>query len=113
MFETVVPEITHSRSRRVFYETLPVSIILHVIVVAACVAGVLWKVVFPSQSPRLIRAYSLVSIPDPPPPPPPPPPPQPPPPPPPESPPPPPPPHAPPPHAPPPLPPPLAPSTNP
>src|SRR5258708_26586903 len=76
MFETVVPEIAKSRSRRVFYETLPVSIALHVIVVAACVVGVLWNVVFPSQSPRLIRAYSLVSIPHPPPPPPPPPPPQ-------------------------------------
>src|SRR5258708_11009087 len=76
MFETVVPEIAKSRSRRVFYETLPVSIALHVIVIAACVVGVLWNVVFPSQSPRLIRAYSLVSIPDPPPPPPPSPPPQ-------------------------------------
>src|SRR5258708_9467075 len=71
MFETVVPEIAKSRSRRVFYETLPVSIALHVIVIAACVVGVLWNVVFPSQSPRLIRAYSLVSIPPPPPPPPP------------------------------------------
>src|SRR3954453_18666913 len=77
MFETVVPEIAQRRSRRVFYETLPVSIALHAIVIAACVAGALWNVVFPNQSPKMIRAYSLVSIPDPPPPPAPPPPPRP------------------------------------
>lgn len=77
MFETVVPEIVQSRSRLGFFKTLPVSIALHVIVVAACVAGASWTVVFPSQSPKLIRPYSLVEVPEPPPPPPPPPPPQP------------------------------------
>jgi protein TonB len=76
MFETVVPEVAQTRSRRVFYETLPVSIALHAVVIAACVAGAIWNVVFPTQSPKLIRPYSLVSVPEPPPPPPPPPPPQ-------------------------------------
>ncbi len=73
MFETVVPEITQSRSRKVFYETLPVSIALHAIVVATCVVAAVWNVAFPTQSPRLLRPYSLVEIPEPPPPPPPPP----------------------------------------
>jgi protein TonB len=77
MFETVVPEVTQTRSRRVFYETLPVSIALHAIVVVACLVSASWNVVFPDQSPRLIRPYSLVTVPDPPPPPAPPPPPQP------------------------------------
>src|SRR5882724_594107 len=74
MFETVVPEVTQVRSRRVFYETLPVSLALHAIVIAACLVSVTWNVVFPNQSPRMIRPYSLVTVPDPPPPPPPPPP---------------------------------------
>jgi protein TonB len=54
-----------------------VSLGIHAIVVAAAITGAVWNVAFPTQSPRLIRAYSLVTIPDPPPPPPPPPPPQP------------------------------------
>src|SRR5438270_4277392 len=74
MFETVVPEVAQARSRRVFYETLPVSIALHAIVVAACFTGAVWNVVFPRESPRMVRAYSLVEIPPPPPPPAPPPP---------------------------------------
>lgn len=77
MFETVVPEVAQAKSRRVFYETLPVSIALHAIVIAACLTGAVWNVVFPRESPRMIRAYSLVEIPPPPPPPAPPPPPKP------------------------------------
>jgi periplasmic protein TonB len=77
MFETVVPEVMYTRSRRIFYETLPVSIAVHAMIVAAAVTGAVWNVVFPTQSPRVVRAYSLVSVPDPPPPPPPPAPPQP------------------------------------
>jgi len=72
MFETVVPEATTRKSRKVFYETLPVSIALHVIVVVAVVVSATWNVSFPGQSPRLARAYILTSIPEPPPPPPPP-----------------------------------------
>jgi hypothetical protein len=67
MFETVVPEISQSRSRKVFYETLPVSIALHIIVVASCVVAAVWNVAFPTQYPRLLRPYSLVEIPEPPP----------------------------------------------
>lgn len=73
MFETVVPETTTRKSRKVLYETLPVSIALHVIVVTAVVVSASWNVSFPTYSPRLVRAYSLISIPEPPPPPPPPP----------------------------------------
>src|SRR5437763_15211349 len=73
MFESVVPEVVARRSRRIFYETLPVSLIVH----AAAIAGVgissVWNVAFPVQSPRMTLAYSLTRIPDPPPPPPPPP----------------------------------------
>jgi protein TonB len=74
MFETVVPETVIPRSRRLLYETLPLSLALHAAVIAAAVTSALWTVVFPLESPRLVRAYSLVRIPDPPPPPPPPPP---------------------------------------
>jgi protein TonB len=76
MFETVVPEVVQAKSRRVLYETLPVSIALHVIVIAAAITGAVWTVVFPTESPRLVRSYSLVTVPEPPPPPTPPPPPQ-------------------------------------
>jgi protein TonB len=72
MFETVAPETFETRSRRVLYESLPVSIALHMAAIAGVVVVTLWSVVFPTESPRLVRAYSLVSIPDPPPPPPPP-----------------------------------------
>ena len=72
MFESVAPETFQTRSRRLFYETLPVSIALHAIVIAGVLATTLWTVVFPEQSPRAVRSYILASLPDPPPPPPPP-----------------------------------------
>ena len=72
MFESVAPETFQTRSKRLMYETLPLSIALHLIVIAAVMASTLWTVVFPEQTPRLVRAYFLSSIPDPPPPPPPP-----------------------------------------
>jgi periplasmic protein TonB len=72
MFESVLPETFQTRSRRLFYETLPVSIALHAIVIAGVLAATLWRVVFPEQSPRAVRSYILASLPDPPPPPPPP-----------------------------------------
>ncbi|MEA2339089.1 MAG: uncharacterized protein QOE82_3096 [Thermoanaerobaculia bacterium] len=72
MFETVAPEAFRPRSRRVFYETLPVSIAAHVIAVGAALASMIWNVVLPTQSPKMIVAYSLTQVPDPPPPPPPP-----------------------------------------
>ena len=73
MFETVAPETFQRRSRRLFYETLPLSIALHAGAIAAAGVITVWNVVFPTESPRLIRAYSLVTLPEPPPPPPPPP----------------------------------------
>ena len=73
MFETVVPEAVARRSRRVFYETLPVSLAAHAIAVTGIVTASVWNVAFPAQSPRVTVAYSLTRIPDLPPPPPPPP----------------------------------------
>jgi protein TonB len=73
MFETVAPEAFQTRSRRVFYETLPISIAVHVIGIGVTIATMLWNVVFPTQSPKVTVAYSLTQVPDPPPPPPPPP----------------------------------------
>jgi protein TonB len=72
MFETVVPETFEVRSKRVLYETLPLSIAVHVLALGAFGLTALWNIAFPTDSPRVVRAYSLVTIPDPPPPPPPP-----------------------------------------
>jgi len=71
MFETVVPETFERRSKLTFYESLPVSLAAHGIVIAVAVVIAVWNVSFPSQSPRVVRAYTLASF-DPPPPPPPP-----------------------------------------
>ncbi|HYS54062.1 MAG TPA: hypothetical protein VER58_09910, partial [Thermoanaerobaculia bacterium] len=71
MFETVAPETFEARSRKVLYETLPLSIAIHVVAIAGFGIGALWEVVFPTESPRTVRAYNIVSLPDPPPPPPP------------------------------------------
>jgi len=73
MFETVVPETVSRRSRRIFYETLPVSLAVHAVAIGGILMSSVWDVAFPSQSPRITLAYSLMRIPDPPPPPPPPP----------------------------------------
>jgi periplasmic protein TonB len=73
MFETVAPEAFVPRTRRIFYETLPVSIAVHVVAAGAVLASMIWNVVLPTQSPKMIVAYSLTQVPDPPPPPPPPP----------------------------------------
>lgn len=73
MFETVVPETVAPRSRRLLYETLPLSIALHAIAGGAILVGTVWNVVFPTQSPKLYAAYQLLAAPPPPPPPPPPP----------------------------------------
>jgi len=73
MFETVVPETFIKRSKKVFYETLPVSIAAHAIAITGVLLGAIWNVGFPDHSPHVIAAYSLTALPDPPPPPPPPP----------------------------------------
>ena len=72
MFETVAPEAFVPRTRRIFYETLPVSIAVHVLAVGAVVANMIWNIALPTQSPKMIIAYNLTQVPDPPPPPPPP-----------------------------------------
>lgn len=72
MFETVAPEKFVPRSRLIFYESLPVSLAVHGLVIAGCLIAAVWNVTFPNQSPRFVRSYQLVTIPDPPPPPPPP-----------------------------------------
>jgi protein TonB len=76
MFETVAPEKFAPRSHKAAYESLPVSIALHAVAIMAVIIGAAWNVAFPLQSPKLLRSYSLVTIPEPPPPPPPPPPPK-------------------------------------
>jgi periplasmic protein TonB len=73
MFETVAPEIAGRRSRKVFYETLPLSLGLHGVVIMAAMVGTIWNTDFPKQSPKMYQAYQLVAAPPPPPPPPPPP----------------------------------------
>src|SRR5262245_3654167 len=73
MFESVVPETVVRRSRRILYETLPVSLTVHAAAIAGALLSSVWTVAFPDQSPRMILAYSLTRLPDPPPPPPPPP----------------------------------------
>lgn len=72
MFETVVPETVAPRSRRLFYETLPLSVALHAIAAGAVIVGSVWNVVFPGHSPKMYAAYQLTASPPPPPPPPPP-----------------------------------------
>ncbi|HVG25709.1 MAG TPA: TonB family protein [Thermoanaerobaculia bacterium] len=72
MFETVVPETVAPRSRRLLYETLPLSIALHVIAAGAVLVAGVWDVAFPEHSPKMFAAYQLAAAPPPPPPPPPP-----------------------------------------
>lgn len=72
MFETVAPETFAPRSRKVLYETLPVSVGLHVAAVLGYIVATSWNVEFPLHTPPLIATYA-VGMPAPPPPPPPPP----------------------------------------
>lgn len=72
MFETVAPEAFVKRSHRVFYQTLPVSLTLHALVIGAIAFTLLNQLDFPIESPKQVRAYALVELPPPPPPPPPP-----------------------------------------
>lgn len=72
MFETVAPETFAPRSRRLRYETLPLSIALHAILAGAAILATTWHVTFPLATPPLTSLYSLEALPTPPPPPPPP-----------------------------------------
>jgi protein TonB len=72
MFETVAPEKFLPRSRKLYYETLPVSLAAHGLVVGVLLFSHIWKVEFPIVTPKLVALYSLEAMPTPPPPPPPP-----------------------------------------
>jgi protein TonB len=72
MFETVAPEKFAPRSRKLFYETLPLSIAFHALIGGAAVLATTWRVVFPGHTPPMIALYRLEAVPTPPPPPPPP-----------------------------------------
>ena len=63
MFENVAPEV---RSKRLAYETLPVSIAVHVAALGGGALLAFWSLAFPTQSPRLTRSYVLVMSADPP-----------------------------------------------
>lgn len=75
MFESVAPEKFAPRSRKIFYETLPLSIAIHALIVVGIAGAHIWDVSFPTQTPKLVMLYRLEEAPAPPPPPPPPPPP--------------------------------------
>lgn len=72
MFESVAPEIFVRPSRKLLYETLPVSIALHGVLAVAIITATSWKVVFPTQTPKMAMMYRIEDTPTPPPPPPPP-----------------------------------------
>lgn len=72
MFETVVPESFAKKSKRLVYETLPLSIAIHVLAIGGIFIAHIWQVIFPVDAPRLMVSYNLTEIPPPPPPPPPP-----------------------------------------
>src|SRR6266508_641462 len=73
MFETTVVESRKRKAGMQKYMTLPVSIALHVIVIAGTLFGAIWNVDFPNNSPAQVAQYSVAAAPPPPPPPPPPP----------------------------------------
>lgn len=70
MFESVAPGAFIKRRRGAFYALLPASLAVHGIAIGAALLGAIWTVTFPTESPLLVTAYSLVEIPKPPPPPP-------------------------------------------
>lgn len=70
MFETVAPETVAPRSRKLWYESLPVSIVAHASLGVMILVATTWDVSFPKDSPRMHMQYSLEEMPTPPPPPP-------------------------------------------
>ena len=70
MFETV--RGSSMSSRRIFIETLPLSIGAHAVVIIGLLVANVWTVKFPSHSPKMHQIYQMFSAPMPPPPPPPP-----------------------------------------
>jgi protein TonB len=72
MFETVAPDAFARRNRHVFYETLPLSIGLHAVAVAAVAVAVVSHVTLPIQPPKVLVGYLAAELGEPVPPPPPP-----------------------------------------
>ena len=54
MFETTVVESKKHKVGIQRFMTLPVSIALHVVIVAAVVIGAIWNVSFPTHSPAQV-----------------------------------------------------------
>src|SRR5205085_10874803 len=71
MFETVRPP-SATRNRWLRFETLPVSIAVHLLAIGTAIVVAHSEVEFPNHSPRMNATYLLASPPPPPPPPPPP-----------------------------------------
>lgn len=67
MFESVAPETFSPRSRKLLYESLPMSIAAHVLAGVTLVVGGTWEVTFPQDSPPLHMAYTIAMEPTPPP----------------------------------------------
>ena len=69
MFETTVVESKKQKVGLQKYMTLPVSLGLHVVVIAGVIFGAVWNVEFPENSPAQVAQYSVAAAPPPPPPP--------------------------------------------
>jgi TonB family protein len=67
MFESVAPETFVPRSRKLLYESLPMSIAAHVAVGLAIIVAGTWEVTFPHDSPRMNMMYTVEMEPTPPP----------------------------------------------
>ncbi len=67
MFETVAPEIVAPRNRKLWYESLPLSLVTHAAIGALVLVASTWDVTFPNESPRMHMSYSLEMTPTPPP----------------------------------------------
>lgn len=67
MFETVAPEIVTPRSRKLWYESLPLSLVTHAAIGALILVASTWDVTFPHESPRMHMMYTLEMTPTPPP----------------------------------------------
>src|ERR1041385_8461563 len=72
MFETVAPDAFARRNRHVLYESLPLSIGLPLVGVAAIAIGIASHVTLPLQPPKVLVGYLASELGDPVPPPPPP-----------------------------------------
>jgi protein TonB len=60
MFETVAPEVFGGRrDRLVLYESLPLSIGLHVVAIAVTMTAFEWRVFFPDMPPKLQMVYGV------------------------------------------------------